>query len=113
MPTHEVKLDNNWRLELTVGLLQSDGEIYNVEVSIYTQNGERFEPVIHGQVKRSGCCNWGYGDQVVMHFCGRKDTQIFQIAFDQAMLIMSNHSDELLDAEYRKILEEGNDKSRD
>jgi len=61
---------------------------WNVRVDISVKNGDKWEAEIAGQVKRSGCCDWGFGQQVLLHFCGGKDAMIFAMIFQDAMEMM-------------------------
>ncbi len=86
--TQEVQLDNLWRFEMSPGLEIEPGRPYNVEVEIARKNGDQWDQVIRGQVKYTGCADFGFSERVMIHFCGSKDPDIFNIVYKKAMELM-------------------------
>jgi len=81
--TRTYKLENTWSVKFTV---EHEGLVVMVDVSCL--NGDRFDLEFSGQVKKSGCCDFGFGKPTMIHFCGRKDTDLFRLVFNDAMSIM-------------------------
>ena len=84
----EITLDNQWRLTFTPENQMEDGKFYNVQIIIERFNPPWWEREITGQVKRDGCADWGGGRPVLIHWCGRKDAELFMIAYDKATAIL-------------------------
>ena len=92
METREITYDNEWRVELIPGNL-TDGGLYDVGFRLYRRNGYEWQLEIRGQVKREGCSNWGYGDKVILHGCGRKDMEVFAWVYDQVKALFGDDWD--------------------
>lgn len=87
----EFQLDNTWRVTFT-----ARGDLagvrletaYALAVQIERLDGDQWLCELTGQVKRDGCCDWGEGDQVLLHFCGRQDAALLGVVFRLAMRLM-------------------------
>lgn len=82
--TFQFQLDNLWsvKIEPDTDCVDEGGHARRVLVEISDQNGV----CLSGLVKYDGCCDWN--DIGIMHFCGRKDTEILTLVFDAAMKFM-------------------------
>lgn len=79
-------LENNWRVTYTDEDDFDDDEAgpFAVTVDIERSNGGEWEGCISGQIKRDGCCDWGFAQPVMLHFCGRKDADLLAVVMDEA-----------------------------
>ncbi len=87
------ELDSKWRITVKDGNRYKDGNLYHVEVSIERDNGY-WEMKLKGQVKASGCADWGFGKEYMIHFCGPEDAKILQTAYELARTYIEDDKDE-------------------
>ena len=80
----EFKLNNDWALEMTLEYPDEEGIPYVISCKIFRKNGS-WELEVEGQVKRTECCDWGYGKPTMIHYCGREDTTLFTRVYDECM----------------------------
>ena len=86
--TVEYQLDNQWQVVYQPENPDEDGAPYNIEFTISRKNGSDWEEEVRGQVKRSGCFDFGYGRRTMHHGCGFKDTGLLQLVYKECMAIM-------------------------
>lgn len=92
--TKTYTLNNVWQVTFKPGTVDDeDGTLYTILVSVSCHNGNRIEERITGQVKRDGCCDWGFGQPIVLHFCGRSDASLFDLIFADAAQIYGSESE--------------------
>ncbi len=88
MVEFQTTLHNKWKVEITPENCDQEPTeeepAYNCEFSLFVMNGHDWEFVVRGQVKNTGCMDIGYGDNIIIHFCGRKDCEIFQFIYDKS-----------------------------
>ncbi len=80
----EYQLDNPWRVTYTPENPMDDGTPYSVRVDVERNNGGDWEYIIGGQVKQTGCSDWGFGRQVLWHGCGAKDVTLMETVYKRA-----------------------------
>lgn len=82
----EVNLDNLWRITYTPDSYDPEyhDRPYSVRVLVERDNGGEWEEEVEGSVKRSGCCDWGFGQPTMIHFCGKKDAALFFHIYGEA-----------------------------
>lgn len=91
----EFILTNQWAMEFRhPDVRAAEGHILHVVLA--RLNGDVWEEAIAGQIKADGCADWGFGQPVMLHFCGPEDATILTLAYQEAAKVFAA----LVDSDY-------------